>query len=151
MDDILGMFVGILLFAGVIVFGLTAQIQVVNESRVDSIITTELELISTNGEISTDTYETLKMKLATYGEFNIQLRLDIKQAGEIILYDKIFSEKNILNRKLKVGDRVHFLIKKLNSDKLERMANSNLFFEKNKDYNFKNYRYYTVPIVKDGE
>ncbi|HEX2926045.1 MAG TPA: hypothetical protein VHP38_07295, partial [Ruminiclostridium sp.] len=62
------------------------------------------ETVATSGELTTDLFEYLKDRLQRYGDYLIKLKLEEqKEPGE---YDVNFDKGYILDRKLKVGDRL---------------------------------------------
>ena len=151
MDDILALPFSIFCILAIILFGLSGQAQIVQEYRLDSMLSNEAEIIATNGVFSKDTYERIERQISLYGEYVVKIRLDKKVISENEEYEKFFDEDSILDEKLSVGDRVHIMIYQTNSTALERLAKSKIFFENTKEYDFKNYKYITIPIVKDGE
>lgn len=145
MDDILVLPISIFCILGLVLLGLTGQSQTLKQYRVENVIATELESISISGEVSSENLANLKRQLVQYGEYTVQLRLD-RQAGK-----KEYDQKEIVDKQLRVGDTVHLLLHETKRTVLERLINSNLFFDtKGVYYDMRGYRYYNVTIVKDG-
>lgn len=64
--------------------------------------------ISDSGIFSTETYNDLKKTLSRYGDYNISLRLD-KQIKPGV-HDTYFDKNEILDKKLKRGDKITILL-----------------------------------------
>lgn len=149
MDDIIALPISIFVIMGILIMGLSGQSLLLKNAQVIKEINIEAELIATNGEFSSDTYNRIERNVALYGDFIIKIRLDKKNEDGI--YQKIYSKKDILDKKLKVGDIVHLLLIETSESDFERLSDSSIYFESEKEYDFKINKYITIPITKDGE
>lgn len=149
MDDIIALPISLVCIMAVLIMGLSGQSLLLNNAQLTKEINIEAEVIATNGEISTDTYNRIKRNISKYGDFVVKIRLDKQNANGI--YQKTYKPAEILDEKLKVGDIIHLLFIETSESDFERLSESELYFDKEKEYDFKINKYIAIPITKDGE
>ncbi|MCX8130731.1 MAG: hypothetical protein N3I35_11605 [Clostridia bacterium] len=80
------------------------------------------ETVATSGEFTTDLYDFLEKSLGRYGDYRIKLKLEEQiSPGE---YDINFENSYVLNRKLKVGDRVTIFLEDKDPSLFGRLINA---------------------------
>lgn len=87
------------------------------------------EVVATSGEFSQDTYDYLKESLYRYGRYDITLKLEkyIKDG----IYDTYFDKTEILDKKLKIGDRLTIFVEDQDQDLFGKLVNATFLGYKN--------------------
>jgi hypothetical protein len=88
------------------------------------------ETVATSGVMTGDLYDYLKESVSRYGEYRIKLKLEEQlEPGE---YNVNFVNSYILDRKLKVGDRLTIFLEDMNPTLFGRLINGSIMgYERN--------------------
>jgi hypothetical protein len=119
------------------------------QKEVNSINYNTCEIISTKGYFSRTIYNDLEKEISRYGDFNIKLKLT-KSLGQD-LTDTFFSENDIIDKYLKIGDEVTIQLENRKETSFEKLLNISLLGYLSKGHvNIKVKSIKSAPISKNG-
>lgn len=119
------------------------------EEIVDSINYNTCEIVATKGRFTQQLYDEMLGLVSKYGDFSIKLRYD-KQIKPGV-YDTFYEEEEIIERNLKIGDKITIYLKDKNLSLFGRFINASFFGLQPE--NFLNERIEsikTIPISKNS-
>lgn len=115
------MFIFILFFLLSITYSLHKKI----ELKVDTINYNVVESVSTSGKFTNQLYNHLTHSIAKHGEFEIVIKLE-KQISPGI-YDTYYDTGYVLERNLKIGDKISLYIEARDLSMFGRLINASTF------------------------
>ncbi len=121
------------------------------ELNIDTINYKFLEIVSNQGMVTEDLYNTLEESISKFGDFTIAFKLKVKIKNDV--YDIYFDKNEIIDRPLKVGDTLTCFIESEDETLIGRIINSATLsvFSLDEYITMKYQSNYEMPITKDYE
>ncbi|WP_432409477.1 hypothetical protein [Wukongibacter sp. M2B1] len=121
----IGTMITMFIFVVFLLFMITYSMHNKNELQVDEINFNIVESVSTNGVFSTQIYNDLIYAVSRYGDYTIKIKL--KEQISPGLYDIHYDTNYILDKKLKVGDKISVYLEDRNLSLFGRLMNASTF------------------------
>lgn len=121
----IGTMITIFIFVLFLLFMVTYSMHSKNELQVDEINFNIVEAVSTRGEFSSQLYDDLTYAVSRYGDYTVKIKL--KEQISPGIYDIYYDTSYILDKKLKVGDKISIYLEDRNLSLFGRLINASTF------------------------